>query len=83
MTTIWGDRTCPSCGGCGGGPFGRPGSAWDVEDYVCPRCEGLGYLAVEAAPATEDGPTPRPGIAKTAPHVVSPAQKKQRASRAG
>jgi hypothetical protein len=35
---------CPSCGGSGGGPFGRPGSAWDVEAYVCPRCEGAGRV---------------------------------------
>src|SRR5580704_3573119 len=26
---------CPSCGGGGGGPFGRRGSAWDVETYTC------------------------------------------------
>ncbi len=35
---------CPACGGAGGGPFGRPGSAWDVETYVCPHCEGLGMI---------------------------------------
>jgi hypothetical protein len=35
---------CPACGGCGGGPFGRRGSRWDVEGYVCPRCEGLGVV---------------------------------------
>jgi hypothetical protein len=47
---------CPSCGGSGGGPFGRPGSAWDTEDYVCPRCKGMGWVAVDE--------TPRPGIRK-------------------
>lgn len=46
---------CPACGGAGGGPFGRPGSAWDTEGYVCPRCHGAGVLgggaeAVEARP---------------------------------
>jgi hypothetical protein len=39
-----GPACCPACGGAGGGPFGRPGSAWDVEAYVCPRCEGLGAI---------------------------------------
>jgi hypothetical protein len=41
--------TCPACGGSGGGPFGRPGSAWDVEGYVCPRCKGAGMLQVTGA----------------------------------
>lgn len=36
--------TCPACGGSGGGPFGPPGSAWDVEDYRCPRCAGRGFI---------------------------------------
>ena len=44
--------TCPSCGGAGGGPFGPAGSAWDDEEFVCPRCKGVGMI-VE-----------RPGIAK-------------------
>jgi Zn-finger nucleic acid-binding protein len=35
---------CPSCGGGGGGPFGRRGSAWDVETYTCPRCQGTGVV---------------------------------------
>jgi hypothetical protein len=50
---------CPSCGGSGGGPFGRPGSAWDTEDYVCPRCKGMGWIAPEEA-------LPRPGLRKAA-----------------
>lgn len=61
---------CPSCGGSGGGPFGRMGSAWDREDYVCPRCEGRGAIAapdvrkaqqpVPKAPAAAK----KPGLAK-------------------
>ena len=60
---------CPACGGAGGGPFGRAGSGWDREDYVCARCKGVGSLTVEAAA------TPRPGIAKTTPPVARPAKK--------
>jgi hypothetical protein len=48
---------CPSCGGSGGGPFGPPGSAWDVEGYACPRCRGTGVLQVAGTEAT---PSPRP-----------------------
>lgn len=48
--------TCPSCGGAGGGPVGRAGSAWDVEDYVCPRCEGEGVILMVSSQ--------RPGLAK-------------------
>jgi hypothetical protein len=51
---------CPACGGSGGGPFGRPGSAWDVETYVCPRCEGLGFV--------RDAVTVERPLAKTAGH---------------
>ncbi len=75
MTTIAGDQACPSCGGSGGGPFGRPGSAWDVEDYVCPRCRGLGQLA--------DTPSTRPGIAKaTAPAAPATPQKRKQSGSA-
>jgi hypothetical protein len=56
-------RTCPACGGAGGGPFGRAGSGWDDEDYVCPRCEGLGMVSVVA----DALPVSRPGVAKAAP----------------
>jgi hypothetical protein len=52
---------CPACGGAGGGPFGRAGSAWDVESYECPRCEGTGRVALLVT-ATQ----PRPPIAATA-----------------
>jgi hypothetical protein len=44
--------TCPACGGAGGGPFGPPGSAWDVESYECPRCRSLGVV-----PLAHAGPT--------------------------
>jgi hypothetical protein len=56
---------CPACGGAGGGPLGRAGTAWDDESYVCPRCEGEGV--VRASPEV-----PRPGIVKAAeaaPHI--------------
>jgi hypothetical protein len=49
--------TCPACGGAGGGPFGRAGSAWDDEDFVCPRCKGVGVIAL-------DDVAVRPGLVK-------------------
>jgi len=52
---------CPSCGGAGGGPFGPSGSAWDDEEYVCPRCEGEGMLLV-----ANDVLSQRPGLVKAA-----------------
>lgn len=52
---------CPACGGAGGGPFGRAGSAWDDDDYVCVRCKGLGHLRIEG-----DVASTRPGIVKAA-----------------
>jgi hypothetical protein len=64
--------TCPACGGAGGGPFGRAGSAWDDEDYICPRCKGIGVIAVDLQSA-------RPGIVKAgADTVVAPAAEKAR-----
>jgi hypothetical protein len=53
--------TCPSCGGAGGGPFGPAGSAWDDDEWVCPRCEGAGVILVADA-----GAPPRPGLVKAA-----------------
>jgi hypothetical protein len=68
------DTSCPSCGGSGGGPFGPPGSAWDTEAYVCPRCRGAGVLPVTAeGPASSRGP----GVAKAA---SAPPARKRRAS---
>jgi DnaJ-class molecular chaperone len=62
---------CPACGGAGGGPFGRAGSAWDTEDYVCPRCKGAGVVSVRSESV-------KPGVTKVkvreAPAV--PARKK-------
>ncbi len=63
---------CPACGGAGGGPFGRAGSAWDVETYECPRCEGTGHVAlVVIAKAglakTSADQTERPDVAKPGP----------------
>jgi hypothetical protein len=55
-------QTCPSCGGAGGGPIGRAGSAWDDEDYVCPRCEGEGVILVVA----NDVISQKPGLVKAA-----------------
>jgi hypothetical protein len=71
---------CPSCGGAGGGPFGRVGSAWDDEDYVCPRCKGVGAIALDDV-MTVMPPSVRPGIVKATPEVVvTPAEKKRKAS---
>ena len=70
---------CPSCGGAGGGPFGRAGSAWDDEDYVCPRCKGVGAIALDDVMVSP--PSQRPGIVKAVPDVAAePAQKKRKAS---
>lgn len=51
---------CPACGGAGGGPFGRAGSAWDDEAYVCPRCESVGMVLMDDVMAESQ----RPGLAK-------------------
>ncbi|MBX3233034.1 MAG: hypothetical protein KIT84_12760 [Labilithrix sp.] len=59
---------CPSCGGAGGGPFGRAGSAWDDEEYVCPRCEGQGMIEVGVE---------RPGIVKAATSATAEAERKK------
>jgi hypothetical protein len=66
---------CPSCGGAGGGPFGPAGSAWDTEDYVCPRCKGAGAVALE-----ELTPSVRPGIVKAAPGDSAAPPKKRKAT---
>lgn len=71
---------CPSCGGAGGGPFGRAGGAWDDEDYVCPRCKGVGAIALDDVMVS---PSQRPGIVKAVPDVVAPrteTEKKRKAS---
>ncbi len=64
---------CPSCGGAGGGPFGRAGSAWDSEEWVCPRCKGEGVVRVDADVA-------RPGIVKAAPAAAEEATAKRKAT---
>jgi ribosomal protein S27AE len=66
-------HTCPSCGGAGGGPFGRAGSAWDDENYVCPRCEGMGIVFA----VKDDLPASRPGVAKAAPPAVPETKRAQ------
>ena len=53
--------SCPACGGAGGGPFGRAGSAWDDEDFVCPRCKGVGVVALDDVAAL---PRAAPGLVK-------------------
>jgi len=40
--------------------MGRAGSAWDDEDYLCPRCEGEGVVMVG------DVASQRPGLVKAA-----------------
>jgi hypothetical protein len=74
---------CPSCGGAGGGPFGRAGSAWDDETYVCPRCKGAGALALDDVMVQSQ----RPGLVKAVPDAGSAderareiAEKKRKAS---
>lgn len=68
--------TCPSCGGAGGGPFGRAGSAWDTEEFVCPRCKGVGALTPEEL-ITTNQERARPGIAKAAKAAADDAAKKK------
>jgi hypothetical protein len=74
---------CPSCGGAGGGPFGRAGSAWDDEEYTCPRCKGVGLIALDdvMTMTPPSVPSQRPGIVKATPEVVvTPTEKKRKAS---
>lgn len=68
---------CPACGGAGGGPFGRAGSAWDDEAYVCVRCKGQGMVELSAAPTVA-----RPGIVKasTVAGATAAPKKKRKAS---
>ncbi len=72
METAAQDRvTCPACGGAGGGPFGRAGSAWDDESYVCPRCKGAGVIPLDDAMV-------RPGLAKAqVPSAADDAKKRK------
>ena len=65
---------CPSCGGAGGGPFGRAGSAWDDDDYTCPRCKGAGALALDDVMMQSQ----RPGIVKAVPDAAAAPEKKTR-----
>lgn len=75
--SVEGDHVaCPACGGAGGGPFGPAGSAWDTEEFVCPRCKGRGWIGKdEAIPMSQ-----RPGIAKTVPDEAPAQQKKKKAT---
>jgi predicted RNA-binding Zn-ribbon protein involved in translation (DUF1610 family) len=66
---------CPACGGAGGGPHGRAGSAWDDESYVCPRCEGQGVVREIVARPLAKGRALPAALAVQAP----PASKKSRA----
>ena len=65
---------CPACGGAGGGPIGRAGSAWDTEDYVCPRCEGVGMILAG------DVISQRPGLVKAAAAAAEEAAQKRKAT---
>jgi ribosomal protein S27AE len=67
--------TCPACGGAGGGPLGRAGSAWDNDEYVCPRCEGEGVVMV-----AHDALSQRPGIVKAAANAAEAAAAKRKAT---
>lgn len=67
------EEECTACGGSGGGPFGRAGSAWDDESYECPRCEGTGRLHVGT-------PSQRPGLVKAATSAEVAAAAKRTAA---
>ena len=60
---------CPACGGAGGGPFGRAGSAWDDEEYVCSRCEGVGFVELDGAMRVAP-PSRAPGLVKAVPDAA-------------
>lgn len=77
MVSVGDHVTCPACGGAGGGPIGRAGSAWDTEDYVCPRCEGAGVVRTAEA---GDVLSQRPGIVKAAAAAAEEAAAKRKAS---
>jgi DnaJ-class molecular chaperone len=77
MTFVQERVTCPACGGAGGGPMGRAGSAWDTEDYVCPRCEGEGMILFG------DVPSQRPGIVKTTPAAAEAGEGTRKRKAAG
>ena len=62
---------CPSCGGAGGGPFGRANSAWDDDEFVCPRCEGEGMIVLGVE---------RPGIVKATAPVTATDEAKRKAT---
>ncbi len=64
---------CPACGGAGGGPFGRAGSAWDDDEYICPRCKGEGKIIVEEAPPG----SMRPGLVKAQPEQGESEKRKK------
>lgn len=68
--------SCPACGGAGGGPFGRAGSAWDDDDYVCPRCKGAGVIAL-------DDVAVRPGLAKASLESIQAAIDEAKAKKTG
>ena len=68
---------CPACGGAGGGPFGRAGSAWDDDEYVCPRCKGEGVIAR----GDEMVQSQRPGIVKAVPDAAAAAAEKDGAEK--
>ena len=71
---------CPACGGAGGGPFGRAGGAWDDEEYVCVRCEGVGY--VEMDDVMRVAASRAPGLVKAVPDAApaKPETGKRKAS---
>jgi hypothetical protein len=66
---------CPSCGGAGGGPIGRAGSAWDDESYECPRCEGEGFIRLAT-----DVLSQRPGLVKAAASAAEAEIAKRKAT---
>jgi hypothetical protein len=78
---------CPACGGSGGGPFGPAGSAWDVETYVCPQCEGEGVLASarpEARPlARATWRRAEEAVAKPGPASTRPVAERANAAAGG
>lgn len=54
--------------------MGRAGSAWDTEEYVCPRCEGRGMVLVAEVPSQ------RPGIVKATTAATDEAAQKRKAT---
>lgn len=64
--------------------MGRAGSAWDDEDYVCPRCRGVGLVALsELVTRSSVAGAAAKGLAKAQPAADADARERRRRQKAG